>query len=157
MTKVKILFADSICPNFILFELLPIVSYNFLYLFMNSLDMVGATLQPLLLTIIFQFKNSVRNDVVHQLRIGRSHRLWIALSPNVEMQCQEKNIFVKFQLVFHILNLRKYLENYKSKSSQIFPHLCLLDLKGKVIVLFEDEGGRLRVQALCHRYNPLRK
>jgi hypothetical protein len=44
MAKIKILFADSIGPNFIFFELLPIVSYNFLNFLMNSLDMMGATL-----------------------------------------------------------------------------------------------------------------
>jgi len=96
MPKIKVLFTDGICPNLIPFELFPIMSNNFLNFFVNSLKVVRATLQPLLLTIIFQLKNCVRNNIVNQIGIGRRDGLRLALSSNVEMQGQEKNVFVKF-------------------------------------------------------------
>ena len=65
MSKIKVLLADCICANFILFELFPIMSNNFLNFFVNSLKVVRATLQPLLLTIIFQLKNCIRNNIVN--------------------------------------------------------------------------------------------
>lgn len=62
---------------------------------MDAFEMVLASLEPLLLTIIFELEHRLRYDFMHQINIILRDVLRLAFSIDVEMHGQEENILVE--------------------------------------------------------------
>lgn len=148
MTEVEALLADCFCLDPVVLQLVPVVLYYLLYLLVDALEMVPASLEPLLFTVVLQFEDSVGDDFVDQLDILLGDALRLALRVDVEVHGQEEDVLVEGQLILHVLYFREDLVDDEAKSCQVLPYLCLLDLEGEVVVFLEDEGRRLAVEAL---------
>ena len=90
MTEVEGHFGDSISFDFVGMQLLFVIEYNFLYLLMDSIQVMIAFGQPLILAIIFKFKNSGRNNSMHNLGRHLLHLLQIALNSNKDEHGQKE-------------------------------------------------------------------
>jgi hypothetical protein len=65
MAKIQALLADGICFYLIALELVPIVNYDLLNLLMNPIDVVAASLVPILLTVVLYLEDSIRDHFVY--------------------------------------------------------------------------------------------
>ncbi len=69
VAEIQALLTHSIGLNLIAFELFSVVNNNFFYLLVDSLDVVAASLKPVLLAVVLYLKHSVRNDLVNQVGV----------------------------------------------------------------------------------------
>lgn len=95
MPEVQTLLADCFCLDPVVLQLVSVVLYYFLDLLMDALEMVPASLKPLLFTVILQLEDCIRDDLVDQVDVLLSYVLRLAFRVDVEMHSQEEDILVE--------------------------------------------------------------
>lgn len=110
---------------------------DLLDLLVDSLEMVLTPVQPLTLTVVFEFEHSFGHYLVHDVVRYVLDVLNSSFQRDVDQHSQKQQILVETQLILHVPNFREHLKHNQSQTSQIFPHLRLLNIEGQIIVLFE--------------------
>ena len=95
VAEVQALLADCLCLYPVVLQLVSVVLDYFLDLLVDALEVVPASLEPLLLTVIFEFEHSVRDDLVDQVHVVLSDALRLAFRIDVKMHGQEEDILVE--------------------------------------------------------------
>lgn len=78
--KVGILFADSICLYSALANLLLVVLDDFHDLLVQSCDMAGALVEPLLFAVILELEDRIRYHSMHNTRVDLPYVFYPSVS-----------------------------------------------------------------------------
>lgn len=70
--------------------------------------------KPLLFTIVFKFKNSWRYNSVDDWRADLFFILDLSIKFDIDKHSQEEEIFVEGELILHLIDFWKYLEDHES-------------------------------------------
>lgn len=107
--KVGTLFADSICLDPALSNLLLIILDDFHDFLVQSCDMTAALVKPLLFTIVLELEDCIGYDSMHNIRVELPNVIYPSVSCYVQEHGEKEEIFVKGQLIFHILDFSEHL------------------------------------------------
>jgi hypothetical protein len=131
-------FGDSVGFELVCVELAAVVLDDLFDFLVDSVEVVVALGDPLLLTVVLYLEDCLGNHPVHYLRVDFASPFRLTLYQDVHQHGQEEQVLIKGQLVLHVANLGKDLEGHQSQSGEIFSELRLLDLVGEIVIFLED-------------------
>lgn len=139
MSEIERCLLRRVCLYFVVFYLLLIV-LNHLFELLRVFDQLGLHfLQPLLLAVVFEFENRVRDDPVDYRRVNFVD-FDVSIQLNVNHQCSHVEILVEVQLILHFLDLSKHLVRQQPQPGEVFPTFSGLDFKRQKVILLENQS-----------------